>query len=134
MKRVTDTLGLARSNIAERVKGVQSRGGLAAWQRRSVDELIEVHLAESISLIALADSVRLSPRHFARAFKESFGQPPHHYHLSRRIERAKILLSGGKMSVTEIAIALGFADTSAFSTTFRRLVGGSPRDYRRGFV
>jgi AraC family transcriptional regulator len=111
-----------------------SRGGLAAWQRRTVDETIESHLAEPISLVELAQSVRLSPRHFARAFKESFGQPPHHYHLSRRIERAKMMLGQGDMSVTEIAVALGFADTSAFSTTFRRLAGGTPRDYRRAFV
>jgi AraC family transcriptional regulator len=125
---------LARLNQASLGSEVQSRGGLAAWQRRSVDEMIEEHLADPISLVALAHSVRLSPRHFTRAFKESFGQPPHQYHLSRRIERAKMLLSSGKMSVTEIAIALGFADTSAFSTTFRRLAGGSPRDYRRAFV
>jgi AraC family transcriptional regulator len=100
--------------------------GSPRGSERSVDETIEEHLAEPLPLVALANSVRLSPRHFARAFKESFGQPPHQYHLSRRIERAKMLLGEGKMSVTEIAIALGFADTSAFSTTFRRLAGGSP--------
>jgi AraC family transcriptional regulator len=125
---------LARLSRASHGPEVQSRGGLAAWQRRSVGETIEEHLAEPLSLVELAQSVRLSPRHFARAFKESFGQPPHHYQLSRRIERAKTLLGDGKLSVTEIAIALGFADTSAFSTTFRRLAGGTPRDYRRAFV
>jgi AraC family transcriptional regulator len=125
---------LARLDRVHLGSEAQSRGGLAAWQQRSVDETIDEHLAEPLSLVALANSVRLSPRHFARAFKESFGQPPHRYHLSRRIDRAKMLLSDGKMSVTEIAIALGFADTSAFSTTFRRLAGGSPRDYRRAFV
>jgi AraC family transcriptional regulator len=97
----------------------RSRGGLAAWQWRSVKETVEQRLAEPISLITLADSVRLSPRHFVRAFKESFGQPPHRYHLSRRVERAKMLPGNGKTSVTEIAIALGFADTSAFSSIFR---------------
>jgi AraC family transcriptional regulator len=113
---------------------VRSHGGLAAWQRRSVGETIEEHLAEPLSLVELAQSVRLSPRHFARAFKESFGQPPHQYQLTRRIERAKMLLGDGKLSITEIGIALGFADTSAFSTTFRRLAGGSPRNYRRAFA
>ena len=124
---------LARLNRVDLGSEAQSRGGLAAWQRRVIDETIEERLAEPLSLLALADSVRLSPRHFARAFKQSFGLPPHHYHLSQRIERAKTLLSDGKMSVTEIAVSLGFADTSAFSTTFRRLAGGSPRDYRRAF-
>jgi AraC family transcriptional regulator len=87
-----------------------------------------------MSLVALAESVRLSPRHFARAFKQSFGQPPHQYQLSRRVERAKALLGRGEMSVTEIAVALGFSDTSAFSTTFRRFSGGTPRDYRRALA
>jgi AraC family transcriptional regulator len=109
----------------------QARGGLAGWQKRVVDEQIEAHLAEPLSLLDLAELARLSPRHFARAFKESFGQPPHHYHLQRRVERAKALLATGEMSVTEIAVTLGFADTSALSTTFRRFTGGTPRDYRR---
>lgn len=109
----------------------QIHGGLAGWQRRLAEEQIETHLAEPLSLLELAELVRLSPRHCARAFKESFGEAPHHYHLHRRVERAKTLLAKGELSVTEIASALGFADTSAFSTTFRRFTGGTPRDYRR---
>lgn len=112
----------------------QVHGGLAGWQKRIIEELIEAHLPEQLSLLELAKLARLSPRHFARAFKESFGQPPHHYHLQRRVERAKTLLAKGEMSVTEIAVTLGFADTSAFSTTFRRFTGGTPRDYRRRLV
>jgi AraC family transcriptional regulator len=111
-----------------------NRGGLAGWQRRAVEEQIEGNIAEPLSLVALAESVRLSPRHFARAFKQSFGQPPHRYHLARRVERAKVLLGRGELSVTEIAVSLGFADTSAFSTTFRRFSGGTPRDYRRALA
>jgi len=122
---------LARHNRQNLGVEEQNRGGLAAWQQRAVDETIETHLAEPLSLVDLAGQVRLSPRHFARAFKQTFGQPPHQYHLARRIERAKALLGSREMSVTEIAVSLGFADTSAFSTTFRRFAGGTPRDYRR---
>jgi AraC family transcriptional regulator len=125
---------LARLDRADFGSDRQCRGGLAAWQQRAVDETIEAHLAEPLPLTTLADSVRLSPRHFARAFKETFGQPPHQYHLQRRIERAKTLLLQDKMSVTEVGVALGFADTSAFSTTFRRFAGESPRKYRRAFA
>jgi AraC family transcriptional regulator len=125
---VSELLRLSRDDFGSEA---QSRGGLAAWQRRAVDEQIEAHLAEPLSLLALSEMVRLSPRHFARAFKQSFGQPPHQYQLSRRIDRAKDLLGRNDMSVTEIAVALGFSDTSAFSTTFRRFAGGTPRDYRR---
>jgi AraC family transcriptional regulator len=125
---------LARLYRAELDAEQWSRGGLAAWQQRAVEEQIEVNLAEPLSLVALAESVRLSPRHFARAFKQSFGQPPHQYHLARRVERAKALLGRGDLSVTEIAVTLGFSDTSSFSTTFRRFSGGTPRDYRRALT
>jgi AraC family transcriptional regulator len=125
---------LARLNRPEHAAETRDRGGLAAWQKRVIEDQIEAHLDEPLSIVTLAQSVRLSPRHFARAFKESFEQPPHHYHLSRRIEQAKALLAKGEISVTEIAVALGFADTSAFSTTFRRFTGAPPRDYRRALV
>jgi hypothetical protein len=54
----------------------QARGGLAAWQQRVVAAYIDEHLAEPISLATLADLARLSPFHFCRAFKQSFGVPP----------------------------------------------------------
>ena len=69
------------------------------------------------------------PAHLASPIKTSFGQPPHRYHLGRRIERAKALLSG--QSVTEVALAVGFAETSSFSAAFRRVTGVSPREFRR---
>ena len=125
---------LARLDRPDLAAGAHDHGGLAAWQKRVVDEQIAEHLHEPLSIVTLAESVRLSPRHFARAFKQSFAEPPHHYHLARRVERAKALLANGEMSVTEIAVALGFADTSAFSTTFRRFTGEAPRDYRRALV
>lgn len=122
---------LARLNRQYLGSETPARGGLAAWQRRAVEDEIEGRLAESLSPVALARQVRLSPRHFARAFKQTFGQPPHQYQLWRRIERAKTLLGKRDMSITEIALALGFADTSAFSTTFRRFTGATPSSYRR---
>jgi hypothetical protein len=54
------------------------------WQQKRVAEYIEEHLAEEISLAALAELVDLSLYHFARVFKQSFGVPPHHYHMVRR--------------------------------------------------
>jgi AraC-like DNA-binding protein len=71
------------------------------------------------------------PLHFARAFKHSFGVPPHRYHLNRRIERAKSLLRERARSVTEVGLMLGFCDTSAFTTSFRRAMGMTPSDYRQ---
>ena len=111
-----------------------TRGGLAAWQRRVVAAYIEEHLCEQISLAALARLVRLSPYHFSRAFKQSFGMPPHRYHTSRRIERAKIMLERHALSVTEIGLRLGFNETSSFTTTFRKLTGFTPSRYHRSIA
>jgi AraC family transcriptional regulator len=110
------------------------RGGLAGWQRRSIVQYIEENLSENISLAELAELARLSIFHFSRAFKQSFGMPPHRYHTSRRIERAKVLLAKPNQSVTEIALDMGFSDTSSFTAAFRRLVGRTPTDYRRSAV
>jgi AraC family transcriptional regulator len=107
------------------------RGGLAAWQQRVAATYIEEHLAEQISLKSLARVVRLSPYHFCRAFKQSFGMPPNRYHTSRRIELAKILLAKPAASVTEIGLALGFSQTSSFSAAFRRATGCTPTGYHR---
>jgi AraC family transcriptional regulator len=109
------------------------RGGLAARQQRLVAEYIEEHVGKQISLAELAELAQLSIYHFARAFKHSFGLPPHRYHTSRRIERARALLAKPNLSVTEIALDLGFSDASSFTATFHKLVGRTPTDYRRSF-
>jgi AraC family transcriptional regulator len=72
---------------------------------------MEEHLAEDISLNVLADLVRLSPYHFVRSFKRSFGEPPYRYWTGRRIERAKALLANPHASITEIALVIGTAST-----------------------
>jgi AraC family transcriptional regulator len=110
------------------------RGGLAGWQRRSVAQYIEEHMSEQISLRKLAELARLSAFHFSRAFKQSFGMPPHRYHTSRRIDRAKILLAKPNQSVTEIALDVGFGDASAFTAAFHKLAGRTPTEYRRSIV
>jgi AraC family transcriptional regulator len=108
------------------------RGGLAAWQQRVVTAYIDEHLSEPIALSTLAELARLSPYHFCRAFKQSFGIPPHRYHMRRRIERAKALLQDRPLiSVTEVGLALGFSETSSFTAAFRRTTGLTPSRYHR---
>jgi AraC-like DNA-binding protein len=87
-----------------------TRGGLAGWQRRLVAQYIEEKLSEQILLAELAELAQLSVFHFSRAFKQSFGMPPHRYHTSRRIECTKILLAKPNQSVTEIALDMGFGE------------------------
>jgi AraC family transcriptional regulator len=109
------------------------RGGLAAWQERIVVSYIEEHFAEPISLATLAQLVRLSPYYFCRAFKQSFGVPPHRYHMARRVEHAKTLLAKPAPSVTDIGFALGFSQTSSFTAAFRKATGLTPTAYHRSF-
>ena len=84
--------------------------------------------------MTLAKLVRLSPYYFCRAFKQSFGMPPHRYHGSRRIEHAKILLAKPASSVTEIGMTVGFCETSSFSAAFRKATGLTPTAYRRSLA
>jgi AraC-like DNA-binding protein len=107
------------------------KGGLAAWQQRVVTAYIEEHLTEQVPLATLAQLARLSPYHFSRAFKQSFGIPPHRYHTRRRIEHAKALLEDRTLSVTDIGLALGFSETSSFTAAFRKTTGLTPSRYHR---
>jgi AraC family transcriptional regulator len=110
-----------------------NRGGLACWQKRAVVGYIEEHLSEQICLGTLAQLARLSHHHFCRAFKQSFGIPPHQYHIQRRIEQAKLLLADRSMSITDIAFTLGYSQTSSFSVAFRKTAGWAPGEYRKEF-
>ncbi|WP_426439244.1 helix-turn-helix domain-containing protein [Bradyrhizobium genosp. P] len=92
---------------------------------------IEEHATDDIPLATLAELARLSPWHFSRSFKQSFGVPPHKYHANRRIERAKQLLAIRELSVTAIALEVGFSETSTFTAAFHRLTGQTPSKYRR---
>jgi AraC family transcriptional regulator len=112
----------------------QARGGLAAWQKRAVTSYVDEHLAERIPLAKLAELARLSPFYFCRAFKQSFGVPPHRYHNSRRIERAKALLAEHEYSVTNIGLELGFSETSSFTSAFRKVTGLTPTAFHRSLA
>jgi AraC family transcriptional regulator len=122
---------LARACCAGTPTDAPARGGLAGWQQRAVAKYIEEHVADSIPLGTIAEIAGLSPFHFSRAFKQSFGIPPHRYHVQRRIERAKSLLADPAASITEVGMAVGFSETSSFSTAFRKTTGISPTSFQR---
>jgi AraC-like DNA-binding protein len=122
---------LVRLNGGRRVDEPPASGGLAGWQKKRVEEYVAEHLADRVSLSEMAELLRLSPYHFAHAFKRSFGVPPHHYHMMRRVEEAKTLLAKPDVSVTQVGMRLGFAQTSAFTSGFHKLTGMTPTQYRR---
>lgn len=105
-------------------------GGLDPRRLRRVTEYIDAHLARDLSLAALADTVGLSPYHFARAFKAATGLAPHQYVIGRRVERAKDLLHDGDHTVAAVAAAVGFAHQGHLARHFRRRVGVTPGAFR----
>ena len=136
-RQYAEALGIVLTHELVRINGEVglrarlSRGGLAPWQQKRVAEYIEERVADDIPLATLAELARLSPYHFSRSFKRSFGMPPHKYHANRRIERAKQLLANRELSVTAISLDIGFSDTSTFTAAFHRLTGETPSCYRR---
>ena len=122
---------LTRLERAKTWPAKPGRGGLSAWQQKRVVEFIEEHLAEDISLAALAQLVELSLYHFAHVFKQSFGVAPHHYHMARRIDRATTLLQRSTLPVTQIGIQIGFRESSSFTRAYRKFTGVTPSAYRQ---
>jgi AraC family transcriptional regulator len=121
---------LVRLHANDRHAGARMTEGLARWQKAKAIAYIREHLAAQIPLATLAQLVHLSPSHFCRAFKRSFGMPPRRYQIAQRIERAKTLLTAHAASVTDISFTVGYSETSAFSTAFRRVTGLTPSAYR----
>jgi AraC-like DNA-binding protein len=96
-----------------------------------VRDLIDRAYAEPLDISALARSASVSTAYFSRSFKAAFGETPHQYLMSRRMERAKALLRSGNLAVTDVCLAVGFTSLGSFSTQFRRFVGDSPSAYRK---
>jgi transcriptional regulator GlxA family with amidase domain len=94
-------------------------------------DLVDSGYAEPLDLEALARAAHVSPRHFSRSFRQTFGETPHQYLLTRRIERARHLLRTTDMQVAEVCLDVGFNSVGSFTSTFRRHVGVSPTEYRR---
>jgi AraC family transcriptional regulator len=107
------------------------RGGLAPWQVRCVSTYIEEHLSETIHCEHLSDLVHLSLSHFMRAFRDSFGCPPHAYLMKRRMERAQGLMLTTNTALGQIALECGLADQSHLSRLFQRFIGESTAVGRR---
>jgi AraC family transcriptional regulator len=107
------------------------RGGLPPARLRRVLEYMQAHLAQDPSLTELAGIAQMSPYYFSRLFKQSTGLSPHQYLLRQRVERAKHFLADPRHRIAEVSDALGFPHQSHFATTFRALVGMTPREYRR---
>ncbi|XGV94717.1 MAG: helix-turn-helix domain-containing protein [Leptolyngbya sp. BL-A-14] len=104
--------------------------GLSKQKLQSAIAYIHDHLADDISLSAIATCLGISQYYFCRLFKQSTGMAPHQYLLQQRIKRAKELLACRHLSLVEVASLVGFSNQSHFTTQFRKLTGTTPKSYR----
>lgn len=93
-------------------------------------DLIDARYRQPLDVDALARAARLSPAHFSREFRRAFGEPPHRYLMTRRMERAAALLRSTDRSVAEICSTVGLSSVGSFTSRFARTFGATPTAYR----
>jgi AraC-like DNA-binding protein len=97
---------------------------------RRARDLMDREYARPLDVAALAHAALMSPGHFSRQFRATYGETPYAYLMTRRIERAKALLRRGDLSVTEVCMEVGCTSLGSFSARFTELVGETPTAYR----
>lgn len=133
---LTESLAeLVRLHLVDQFAGGSACGsrrrGLDRLTRARLMEYLEYGLDSEISLAALAELAEMPVAEFSAAFAAAFGTTPYQFVLDRRMHRAKTLLATTTMSITDIAMAVGFSTPSHFATTFKNRVGMPPSAYRR---
>jgi len=96
-------------------------------------DLADARYAEALGVEDMARAAGLSRAHFSREFRRAFGETPHSYLLTRRLERAAALLRGTDRSVSDICFSVGLSSVGSFTTSFTRTYGCSPIVYRSSF-
>jgi AraC-like DNA-binding protein len=96
-------------------------------------DVADARYFEPLDVNALARAAGLSRAHFSREFRRAFGEPPHAYLLTRRLERAAALLRSTDRSVADICFSVGLQSVGSFTTSFTRTYGVSPTAYRAEF-
>jgi AraC-like DNA-binding protein len=96
-------------------------------------DLADARYRETLDVPAMARAAYLSPAHFSREFRRAFGETPHQYLLTRRLERAAALLRTTDRTVSDICLMVGLRSVGSFTTSFGRLFGLSPTEYRAVF-
>jgi len=96
-------------------------------------DLIDARDAEPLDVAEIARAARLSPAHFSREFRRAFGETPHQYLLTRRLERAASLLLSTDRSVSDICFLVGLRSVGSFTTSFGRAYGMTPTAYRAAY-
>ncbi|WP_417763098.1 helix-turn-helix domain-containing protein [Shewanella sp.] len=106
------------------------RSALPAYRLKQITHWMRQHMTEEFSLAVLAQQAQLSEFHFNRLFKQATGMPPSRYHIKLRIDKAKQLLRETNLNVLEVAMSVGYANSSHFARLFRKETGTTPSAYR----
>jgi len=106
---------------------------LSPAEKRRLVDYIRANLTSNISVTELAGLTAMSPSHFARVFKASFGVTPYRFVMQERVEGAKAMLATTELSGSQVATAFGFASQSHFVKVFRQVTGVTPKQYKAGF-
>ena len=93
-------------------------------------DLADARYSERLDVEDMAGAAGLSKAHFSREFRRTFGESPHHYLLTRRLERAAALLRMTDWTVAEVCLEVGLQSIGSFTTSFRRAYGRTPTEYR----
>jgi AraC-like DNA-binding protein len=96
-------------------------------------DLADARYVDPLDVDDLARAAGLSRAHFSRQFRRAFGESPHSYLLTRRLERAGAMLRNTDRSVADICIAVGLQSVGSFTSSFRRHFGKTPTEYRAAF-
>jgi AraC-like DNA-binding protein len=96
-------------------------------------DLIDARYRDPLDVPALAQAARLSAAHFSREFRRAFGETPHQYLLTRRLERAAALLRSTDHTVADICFTVGLSSVGSFTTSFGRTYGMTPTAYRAAY-
>jgi AraC-like DNA-binding protein len=96
-------------------------------------DLADARYSEPLGVDDMARAAGLSRAHFSREFRRAFGSPPHAYLLTRRLERAAALLRSTDRSVGAICLDVGLTGLGSFTTSFKRMFGKTPTEYRASF-
>jgi transcriptional regulator GlxA family with amidase domain len=96
-------------------------------------DLADTRYVDPLDVDDLARSAGLSRAHFSRQFRRAFGESPHSYLLTRRLERAGAMLRTTDRSVADICVAVGLQSVGSFTSSFRRHFGRTPTEYRAAF-
>lgn len=130
---IVNSRGFSRYDAPHNLEVAATAPVPASRHLQRAKDLVDARYKEPLTVAQMARAAGLSRAHFSRAFRSSFGESPHAYLLTRRLERAAALLRNTDGSVADICMAVGLSSVGSFTTSFTRMFGRSPVAYRASF-